>query len=314
MFSLSCISHVKRSSSDNSRPPAPPIATFTHIIVDRSGSMYSMNGVQNGMNIQLLKDTKDTAEKNQTPTYLTFTTFDNVVEKLVDNENILTSKLPSESDIAAVLAPRATTRFIDTVLETIEDINIQANAFLKTLPRATQILNPNIVKLINCTTDGEDNVSSHTESDLRNEMINFRMNGGQALLLAANMDAQVIGRKYGFREDTSLTVHASNPDAIKYAFTCLRSTSQRVTSGGTAIGYTQLQRSCSQEPSDTLDNTILTPPSALRRLPQYNTILPPTVVDDIDFNSFGMVMLPPPPPARPLRRSARQLARLNIKK
>ena len=74
-----------------------------------------------------------------------------------------------------------------------------------------------------------------------------------------------------------------------------------------------MQRSCSQEPSDTLDNTILTPPSALRRLPQYNTILPPTVVDDIDFNSFGMVMLPPPP-ARPLRRSARQLARLNIKK
>ncbi len=53
-----------------------------HIIalIDRSGSMYSMNGVQNSMNTQLLKDTKDTAEKNQTPTYLTFTTFDNVVE------------------------------------------------------------------------------------------------------------------------------------------------------------------------------------------------------------------------------------------
>lgn len=313
MFSLSCISHVKRSSSDNSRPPAPPIATFTHIIVDRSGSMCSMNGVQNNMNIQLLKDTKDTAEKNQTPTYLTFTTFDNVVEKLVDNENVLTTKLPCESAIADILAPRATTRFIDTVLETIEDINIQANAFLKTLPRATQKLSPNIVKLINCTTDGEDNESSHTESDLRNEMINFRMNGGQALLLAANMDAQVIGRRYGFREDTSLTVHASNPDAIKYAFTCLRSTSQRVTSGGTAIGYTQLQRSCSQEPSEILDNTILPPPSALRRLRQYNTIVPPTFDNDTDFNSFGMVMLPSPP-ARPLRRSARQMARLNIKK
>ena len=71
-MSLSSISHVKRTE-DKKRPPPPPIATFNKIIVDRSGSMYSMNGVQITMNEKLLEDAHSTAKESNTPTFVTFT-------------------------------------------------------------------------------------------------------------------------------------------------------------------------------------------------------------------------------------------------
>ena len=118
MQSLSCLSHIKRTG--NSRPPAPPMATFTHVITDRSGSMCSMNGLQIPMNKKLLDETKELAEKTETPPFVTFTTFDDQVEHLTSNENILDYDVPSEEELHDSLAPRGTTRFVDTVLEAIE--------------------------------------------------------------------------------------------------------------------------------------------------------------------------------------------------
>ena len=50
----------------------------------------------------VVKDTKDTAEKNQTPTYLTFTTFDNVVEPSSSSDSIVNDHpipLPFDCDL-----------------------------------------------------------------------------------------------------------------------------------------------------------------------------------------------------------------------
>ena len=323
MQSLSCISHVKRSD-DNMRPPAPPVATFVHVITDRSGSMVSMNGLQVPMNKKLLDETKELAEKTETPTFVTFTTFDDVVQHLAKNKNILDYDVPSEEDLESSLKPRGTTRFIDTVLEAIEDVEEKYQEFRKNLPDKVRALDPRIVRLINCTTDGMDNCSSHYQNDLCEAMTNFRKNGGEALLLAANMDAQKIGRQYGFNSDIALTVHASNPDAIEFAFESLRTQSHRVTSGGSAVPYTQLERQTSQALPDSPSGLSLQfpiPPAPLLRQPQMlrqNAIM--SGFSDYDDDGFSQPIPTSPPPiqrARPLRRSARLMRRpqnMKIKK
>ena len=314
-MSLSSISHVKRTE-DKKRPAPPPMATFNKIIVDRSGSMYSMNGVQVTMNEKLLEDAHDTAKESNTPTFVTFTTFDDKVETHISNKNILTTQIPDKSELKKYLEPRGSTRFIDTILEAITDIKKEVKDYIATLPKKTRDLNPRIVKLINCTTDGYDNMSNHTANELQTAMNNFRNNGGEALLLTANMDAQEIGEQYGFNSDTSLTVHASDPDAIEYAFQCLRTTSAQVSSGGTAIPYTQLQRATSSQPTVEIDHfQSLAPPSlplrvqGLPLLRQNAVILPESAFSD-DEDDF----IPLPSTPRPMRRSARLLARMNAKK
>lgn len=321
MQSLSCLSHIKRT--ENSRPPAPPVATFTHVITDRSGSMCSMNGLQIPMNKKLLDETKEMAEKTETPTFVTFTTFDDQVEHLTNNKNILDYDVPSESELHNSLAPRGTTRFVDTVLEAIEDIENKYQEYKSNLPRKIKALDPRIVRLINCTTDGMDNCSINSASKLKEAMTNFRNNGGEALLLAANMDAEYIGKQYGFNSDTSLTVHASDPDAIEFAFSSLRTQSQRVTSGGAAIPYTHLERQTSQAVRDyspTFQNNQLsldfpdTPP--LPPILQRHSNVPFSL-QDLSDDENGLPIPPPIPRVRQLRRSNRlngRPANIKIKK
>ena len=310
MQSLSCISHIKRT--DNNRPPAPPVATFTHVITDRSGSMCSMNGLQIPMNKKLLDETKEMAEKTETPTFVTFTTFDDIVEHLTDNKNILDYDVPSEEELHSSLAPRGTTRFIDTVLEAIEDIEKKHEEYKKSLPRKVRALDPRIVRLINCTTDGMDNCSMNDPGDLHDAMSKFRKNGGEALLLAANMDAERIGKEFGFNSDISLTVHASDPDAIEFAFDSLRIQSQRVTSGGSAIPFTQVERQTSQatsiSPTIDYNNNVAPPILSLRCPPPCPILRRHNAINyDYDDDVFNNVILSPPPiqRARPLRRSDR---------
>jgi len=322
MQSLSCISHIKRT--ENSRPPAPPTATFTHIITDRSGSMCSMNGVQIPMNKKLLDDTKEMAEKTETPTFVTFTTFDDEVEHLTHNKNILDYDVPSEEELHSSLAPRGSTRFIDTVLEAIEDIENKYEEYKKNLPRKVRALDPRIVRLINCTTDGMDNCSDHFSEDLYDAMSEFRKNGGEALLLAANMDAERIGKEFGFNSDISLTVHASDPDAITFAFSSLRTQSQRVTSGGSAVPYTQLERQTSQAIPDSPSSdlrllSLVPPPPLLLRQPciRQNAILNGFSDEDDGFSQPIPSSPPPIQRVRRLRRSARLMGRpqnMKIKK
>ena len=310
MQSLSCLSHIKRT--ENSRPPAPPTATFTHIITDRSGSMSSMNGLQIPMNKKLLDETKELAKKTETPTFVTFTTFDDEVEHLTSNKNILDYDVPSEQQLRSSLAPRGTTRFIDTVLEAIEDIENKHEEYKKSLPRKVRALDPRIVRLINCTTDGMDNCSDHYREDLHDAMSKFRKNGGEALLLAANMDAERIGKDYGFNSDISLTVHASDPDAIEFAFSSLRAQSQRVASGGNAVPFTSVERQTSLAISDdpTFDNNMAAPNLSLFPPPPCPIMRRCNAMphnDDDDDDLFNNVILTPPPiqRARPLRRSNR---------
>ena len=244
---LNNMNHIKRVGSD--RPPVVPFAVINCVIIDKSSSMTSMQGLQIDMNEKLINDIYQQAQKSKTKTYFTFITFNQESQIHFCNEDILSLELPNNSDLKKILMPNGTTRFIDTVLEALDSIEDQKNTILNSLAPEVRKLNPNIVTILNCTTDGVDNRSLNNELKLKDKMTKYRKNGGQALLLAANMDAQVVGKRFGFSEDNSLTVHNSDPNAIEYAFDCVISASREISSGQGATPYSQVQRSCSQ-PSD----------------------------------------------------------------
>jgi len=294
------LNHVKRTN--NNRPSAPPFSVINHIICDRSGSMCTFGGVQVDMNDKLLNDAKELAITNNIKTHLTFTTFDTTAETHLDNVDIAKTDVPTKEELVDMLKPRSSTRFIDTVLEALEKIKEQKKAILDSLPRAIKMLEPNIVTILNCTTDGMDNASSSTQTMLRNAMNKYRKEGGEAILLAANMDAQEIGRQYGFSEDTSLTVHNSDPEAITFAFDCVMQTTREVSSGGRAIPYTPLQRSCSQATPVDDDNsfngtlaTVPVPPRLTRqrvntRSPLATHIIPPLPPLNLQRQNANMIL------------------------
>jgi len=238
------LNHVKREH--NIRPPAPPFAIINHVICDRSGSMTSFNGIQIDMNQNLINDAKQQAISSNIKTYLTFTTFDTYTQTYLSNIDIKTEQLPSKKELKTMLKPRGTTRFIDTIIEALDKIEKQKQSILNDLPRSVRELNPNIVTILNCTTDGIDTCSINSQKYLKKRMNHYRQHGGQAILLTANIDAQTIGKLYGFSEETSLTMNNSEPAAIKYAYNCIIHTSREVSSGAPATPYTSQQRSYSQ--------------------------------------------------------------------
>ena len=248
-----------------------PIAIINHIICDRSGSMSVFNGKHIELNEQLLKNTKSLAQTTSIPNYVTFTSFDDKVDTIIDNQNIINLVIPS---IKKSLLPRGQTRFIDTVINSIINMQKQKQLILKSLPRELRSLNPNIQMILNCTTDGLDNISKNTPSTLKKYMGKFRNSGGQAILLTANIDSAYTSDLYGFSKDTALTVDNTNPVAIKFAYECVEKLSRDISIGEPSIPFTPLQRMHSQphdthidyDSDDSISFTQLLPPPSLSRV------------------------------------------------
>ena len=234
---------VKRTNSK--RPPVKPYAVINYILVDRSGSMATFNNNHVIMNFKLLNDTQENAIKNDIPTYVSFISFDNEEETHLSNVDIRKIKIPSKSILEGYLSPRGTTKFFDTVIKALSDIEKIKTQILKSFPKEIQRLNPNIVTILNCTTDGLDNASSYTEKDLKEKMIEYRKKKGESLFLTANIDAVELGKKYGFHEDTCLTMNNSDEKAIQFAFDCVQQTSRAMSDGSAPPAFTPLQRQIS---------------------------------------------------------------------
>ena len=234
--------HLKRNSKGE-RPTLKPFAVINYILVDKSASMITFNNNHVLMNYKLLKEIQDNAISQNVPTYVSFISFDHSVEKLIVNQDIRNIKLPTEDQLLKFLKPHGTTRFIDTVIEAIDDIDTKKKEIISSLSKEVRNLNPKIVTILNCTTDGADNSSvNFTESDLKEKMLAYRKKNGECLLLTANLDAVSLGGKYGFNEGTSLTMDNSNPSAIQYAFDCVQQTSRTISDGQNTPSYTPLQR------------------------------------------------------------------------
>ena len=268
---LSCLRHVKRDK-DASRPPAPPLASFTGFTGDRSGSMSSMGGKQMEMTHKMIQEVKTDAKKSGVPTFFDFVTFDDKAEVHLDNANLNRTKLPSEEQIGECMKPRGCTRYIDTALERIAAQNRAVKEFRDALPRRVRDLNPVIARSYSFLTDGVDNNSKWSARELSSAMRNYRESGGKGIFLAANMDAVSVGGHFGFAPETSLTISSNNQEAIGTGLRSVTQCLRQVSAGASDIGFTPLQRESSAPVHSSLRNPAprlrrnVGPPPGLRNL------------------------------------------------
>lgn len=264
-----------------SKHPPSPIAVITHILCDRSGSMISFDNNHISLTKKLLQNTHEQSITSGIPNYITFTSFNHESSNIMENLNMLDDDivLPTLSELQQKLSPHGSTCFVDTVLRSINNMELQKQQILLALPREVRQLNPDIVCVLNCTTDGADNRSINTEHDLKPILTKFRLDGGQTILLTANVDSSYISHKYGFDEKCSLDVHNNDPDAIKYAFNCVKILSREVSSGSQPTPFTPRQRNISIGLPTLYRCDSLSPPdspdSPLPPLPANSGIPPP---------------------------------------
>ncbi len=247
-----------------------PSIVFKTILVDRSGSMCSFQGKQYDMVEHLLEDSKKQALETKKPTNVKLVSFDNKVTTIVD-QDISTYHI-SRLELMEELAPRSSTRFNDTLIEEIDSLILKKDEYLKSLSKKAKDLNPDVAMVLIAITDGEDNVSQHSMKGTREEMLQFRQNGGRAILMAANMDAELVGGWYGFNPEKAITVHNSNPEAIENCYRAVSTMARNLTQGLDAP-FTTLQRSQSSQPMHNDDALLLTPPALVRNMTitrQYN--------------------------------------------
>jgi hypothetical protein len=240
MLNMSSTQHNTRSKG------YAPAKAFKTILTDRSGSMFSFCGKQYDMAEHLLHDAKKQAIETQKPTDLTFVTFDDKVEYLMRDSDLLTDDIPLRKELEAALRPRNCTRFNDTLIEQVDALVLKKNTYLNSLANIAKTLNPDVAMVLIAITDGEDNVSTASRATTREKMLEFRRNGGRAILMAANMDAEKVGTAYGFNPEKAITVHNSDEQAIEFCYRAVSNIARNMTQGIDAP-FTQLQRASSQQ-------------------------------------------------------------------
>jgi hypothetical protein len=265
-----------------------PVIIFKTIVADRSGSMGSFSGKQYDMAEHLLQDAKNQATETQKSTVVTLVAFDNTANDIMRDRDLLTQDIPSRQEIVEGLTPRGCTRFNDTLIEEVKKLEEKKNEYLSSLAPSVRKLKPDVATVLIAITDGQDNESRSSKGRAREKMLSFRKNGGRAILMAANMDAEEVGGWYGFNPEKSITVHNSNEQAIESCYRAV-STMARNMSQGIDAPFTGLQRASSNMPTvvdnDNDDDSDLAQPRMpiLRR--SYNQ---PQLV------SFSDTLLQPP--------------------
>tara|TARA_Y100000591_G_scaffold271775_1_gene247042 strand:+ start:107 stop:1027 length:921 start_codon:yes stop_codon:yes gene_type:complete len=235
------------------------IAGFTG---DRSGSMISMGHAPTEGLHSWIVDQKKSIEENSQIGKMFVSTFDSNHEIHIDGENISDVNVTIEQ-CREWMEPRSMTKLYDSAIADLNKL-IQAKIdYERNMPRSLRILDPKIVIVWACMTDGADNESEATIEDFKNKVKEARdLHDAKCFFLGANQDAVMTGAQFGFSQDCSLTFGASGPAAAN----ALRSVTQvmrNVSEGSQNIGFTQMMRQSSAPASfgerDTFDTAMHTP-------------------------------------------------------
>lgn len=233
MTTLSCLSHVKRTSN-NKRPPAPPLYTFTELIVDRSGSMdpiwkAGVAGIED-----LIKEQQDLAKKTGAIAKISLTTFATNTTTYWDNIPLESVTMPFTGDQKQeYFSPTDMTRLVDTQMERIIVLKRRIRETVKALPKHIRALKPKVVAVFVVQTDGQDNMSMFRPRDLEMQMQSARKMGIQPIFLGANQDAQRVGATFGYAANACATF-ASTPAATQGIYRSVSAATARACSGGQA--------------------------------------------------------------------------------
>jgi len=225
---LSCLKAVKRGMFDRSRPAAAAAYVDAAAVLDRSGSMYDLlPGARDGVRIWLEK------QKGVAGGYVEVTTFDDRVEKPYSGK----SDMMMESDIQSCLSAlkaRGWTRLYDTAVEAIHRQMKRLEAWRTRLSKSRMVscLDVKPVAILFVLTDGEDNrsVVADAAAFKRAVALTVKKWNTVTIFAAANQDAMVAGRAYGFEEDLILQMDAA-PAAVAGVFRSATASQARACSG-----------------------------------------------------------------------------------
>lgn len=250
---LSCFTHTKRAA--NARPPAPPLYTDTAWCGDRSGSMGSMGrSPQEGARGFLEEHKKMAIElKCKNGYFVELTTFDDEAHTYYDGD----AQKIQERDLTIAessMVPRGRTRFYDTAIECIGRQQDRIDAVFQTFPKNVQMLIKD-QKWYACVfvtfTDGLDNSSLSNKTDLNKCVAEHRKTyDATCLFLAANQNADTVGRDMGFESSECLQM-GSDRRSSKMALKSATSASLRTVTGESSC-FTQCERQSSCNATENL--------------------------------------------------------------
>lgn len=229
------------------------------LIVDRSGSMQSMNGGHIEATSAFIKKQQKNAKELGVRCEFTLCAFDDKVEMKTWTD-ILNCELvgggvggdgagdgacdgAGDGVLNDMLEPRGTTRLIDTVIEQIDQQKKEYAIWMNGRTQLEIDEGARGERILAVITDGQDNVSLKSARDMNIAIKKLRDDGVSCMFLAANQDAITQGAIFGFGAGASLNMDA-NRGGIMGAMESCSAAIERHTSGGDG-SFTQAERQVS---------------------------------------------------------------------
>lgn len=275
-----------RKSTPDSKPhpdPSKDLTGATHVcyevMFDCSASMMNMPTAPAALQ-KFVNDQRNFAIDKKLQTNFTLTTFHTVARSVPDFTNVdlkTTGVIPRDE-----LAPKCSTRLIDTALERIAELRRYLE---ERKPSPDSDKDPTWLGIFVLLTDGQDNQSVHTAGELKREIIKLTDEGVHCYFLGANQDAIQTGEGYGFNAGQALTyageaaTHAMDSASQNIMSSLTQPTADRATSSQKM--FTQLQREISGGTQATV------PLYSNRTAPATVSTTPETQPQDYSDTLFG---------------------------
>ena len=195
------------TTSRRSRAPTPLVA-INSLVIDVSGSTYSMGDAPMEQIHELMTKLKEDAITNNTNIRLSLHTFNGTVRQVIPTNptelsvDMRTYTVPSLATIRDILRPGGSTALYDAGIQGLDHIEKIYEQEWNKLPKAVRSLNPTITKCFVLATDGLDNQSTHSISDFKTRTLVAKKNNVQPLFLFANIGSEM-GEKMGFKKSNA---------------------------------------------------------------------------------------------------------------
>ena len=242
-------------------PWRAPVSKQSHlvVVVDRSGSTVDLHpdGFVEGYQT-LIADQKQLAQTGDREIFVTLCTFDDVAQVFLDHVNVENIPNYTRQELLKMFAPRNTTRLVDTLYEQTEKANQRYQSAVQNIGSG------NVNCTILCWTDGADNASSRTPSQLNILITNLKKDPNFSFLfIAANQDAINTGKQFGIGAANCLTCDAI-PSCSQAVYRAASAAAARGVTGGSA-GFTDRERQTSIAPAGATAPPPPPPPSSRGR-------------------------------------------------
>jgi len=270
------------TSTRNARNTVVPGIVIAGFTGDRSGSMCQMGDAPSTGLFEWINDQKQSALDNAQVGKLFVSTFDTVHDVRMDCVNIADTDITIDQ-CKKWMDPRGMTKLYDSAIADLDRLILAKEEYKKNMPNKLRQLDPKIVTVWACMTDGSDNKSDNTITDFKNKVKEAQdKHDITCFFLGANQDAVTTGVQYGFKPDNAITFGA-NEGCASSALRSASQTMRQVSTGSSNKGFTDNMRNLSTPHSTQTHRSIKQSPPCIMGIPNF-----PPPIQRANFN------FPPP--------------------